>query len=666
LIAPGKSLLIGLALIIGFSLYPPCAATGEEKPAAGKTSSIYVEVLDEVGEPVPGAGGLLWTVTQKRLTEHGSKTSKRGKHKGETGDDGSFRIGGLGPGEYDLVITAAGFAKESLTEIFIGNNEEKSIQFMLREEKTICGTVEDTDGRPVPDVTLNAYIDEEDPGRRHDHRAESDDEGKFELAHLKDSSYDINLSKKGYLYTTLRHVPAGTTGLRATIHRGGTITGTILTAEGKVPGEEVKISAEEERDDAGRGWWTLEVDENGRYTHERGPTGRVSIVAKTESMHSGEPVIVRITSGQIVDNVNLTLYPSARISGKVISASDDSPFKRTWVRAKAIDPELYVHRSDVTDLDGKYNIILPVPGEYLVEVSELATRERRKTSKRICLNPGEHRKNVDFILDSQRITIGGSVSTEDGKPVPGAEIGATTAGGGDHPFLLTTTDHHGRFQIIIDMLPKIIVSARDETHAWTAGKPIFPDKSTQEYEVNITLQKGVAIYGIVRDSDRAPISNTAISVLTKTGGYKPIAEVTTDETGYYNLRNVPCSKVRLIASREGFITKVRDLTCKSDGDEYGVDLTLRPGGKLSGTVKDSGGNPLAGASVVYTEKTGSSPYFVSCEHTQTDESGSFSFINLGENKIELTVSQPGYRKIEIRDIKPDRRAFSLIMQGKGE
>jgi len=97
-----------------------------------------------------------------------------------------------------------------------------------------------------------------------------------------------------------------------------------------------------------------------------------------------------------------------------------------------------------------------------------------------------------------------------------------------------------------------------------------------------------------------------------------------------------------------------------------VDLTLRPGGKLSGTVKDSGGNPLAGASVVYTEKTGSSPYFVSCEHTQTDESGSFSFINLGENKIELTVSQPGYRKIEIRDIKPDRRAFSLIMQGKGE
>ena len=40
--SPGKSLLIGLALVIGFSLFPPGAATGDEKPAAGKTSSIYV------------------------------------------------------------------------------------------------------------------------------------------------------------------------------------------------------------------------------------------------------------------------------------------------------------------------------------------------------------------------------------------------------------------------------------------------------------------------------------------------------------------------------------------------------------------------------------------------------------------------------------------------
>lgn len=79
--APGKSLLIGLALIIGFYLYPPGAAAGEEKPATGKTSSIYVEALDKAGEPLPGTPVFLWSVTKKRLTKQGSKRSRRGEQK---------------------------------------------------------------------------------------------------------------------------------------------------------------------------------------------------------------------------------------------------------------------------------------------------------------------------------------------------------------------------------------------------------------------------------------------------------------------------------------------------------------------------------------------------------------------------------------------------------
>src|SRR5262249_53675626 len=126
------------------------------------------------------------------------------------------------------------------------------------------------------------------------------------------------------------------------------------------------------------------------------------------------------------------------------------------------------------------------------------------------------------------------------------------------------------------------------------------------------------------NSSGAPIAGASVGF----GG----GTTTTNASGSYTLTGIPVGTIQLVASATGFQSSTQNVTIQG-GVTTTANFTLAPGsGWVSGTVMNSSGAAIFGASVSYSGGT-----------TATDATGSYALTGVPVGTIQLTASAAGFQ-----------------------
>lgn len=261
---------------------------------------------------------------------------------------------------------------------------------------------------------------------------------------------------------------------------------------------------------------------------------------------------------------------------------------------------------------------------------------------------------VDFVVRPGGGSLEGTVTDADGLPVEGAVVAA-----GEHDgtydmrpdesvtetwtFRHTTTDADGRYRFGTLALGEVPLAVRKPGYPQWSGSVLIEGLQTQRKDVS--LDRGAAVVGIVRDEDGNPVEAARIQAFTaplpedflqngQVDFSGPFGQAVTlsARNGSYALELLPHRSMYLYAmeprpAKRSFSQLVRFTKAEIDlsgGGQHSWDPVLSDGAAIEGVVRYRDGDPIENVFVHLVVTEGID------EHrraTPTD-SGSFKFIQL--------------------------------------
>jgi hypothetical protein len=171
---------------------------------------------------------------------------------GQSESDGTFRIGGLEAGVYDVTInsgwnqTGGGFAPASMKGIAAGT---EGISITLRKGAPISGKVVDEKGDPIKQQTwMQITPSGETMGSPGTSNAMVQQDGTFTTPALDTSkTYDLNVGQiQGYMGATAKGVAPGAKDVIIRMSKGGSIAGRVVDDAGNAVAKGVSVQAQAE------------------------------------------------------------------------------------------------------------------------------------------------------------------------------------------------------------------------------------------------------------------------------------------------------------------------------------------------------------------------------------------------------------------------------------
>jgi len=291
------------------------------------------------------------------------------------------------------------------------------------------------------------------------------------------------------------------------------------------------------------------------------------------------------------------------IAGTVIGA-DGRPVARAEVSASI---RLKGGRSSSTrnrtGEDGAY-LVAVEPGSYAVSVRD--DRHRPAARADVAVREGEVTRGVDFALEPGPAIVG-RVTDDAGAPIAGAQVHAwPQARELGRALPDTETDADGRYRLGGIDAGRYEVSARSDDHLRGKRVPVEAPP-IGEVVVDLTLERGLAIEGIVLDPAGQPVARATVATEVRevetrgsmrmvSGGSK---EATTGDDGRFRLGGLPAGvydlEARLHRPRSSYAPgEARGIAAGTSG----VRIALGLAGAIEGVVRDGGtGGPVANVRV---------------------------------------------------------------------
>ncbi|MEW6250330.1 MAG: carboxypeptidase-like regulatory domain-containing protein [Planctomycetota bacterium] len=203
----------------------PSELTSPVELVVSAASSFHVRgrVVDRMHQPVAGVAVEIWwlcplknlAIPDRPRAPHGFAISSL-LQRLHTGPDGRFESEALWPGDNYKVRTAdhgAARAESRMVQGEAGETVDAGTLVLQRANRTIAGRVVDSAGRPVPGAHVVNSGDAPQPVR-----ADTDAEGRFQLAGLFDGPAYVCVGKEGFRFTG-RRVPGDTNEVMLTLRR---------------------------------------------------------------------------------------------------------------------------------------------------------------------------------------------------------------------------------------------------------------------------------------------------------------------------------------------------------------------------------------------------------------------------------------------------------------
>ncbi len=239
-------------------------------------------------------------------------------------------------------------------------------------------------------------------------------------------------------------------------------------------------------------------------------------------------------------------------------------------------------------------------------------------------------------------TLCGEVLAPGGRPAVGALVNARSLG----QTVTTQADAAGRY--CVDGLAEgtwgLLAQWKGQSSEPLEGVPLAAGERLEGLVLKVG--GGLTLRGRVLDAQaQAPLVGARLSA--SSGAWEGLWEGVTDRSGAFEVTGLPRGRIELRATAEGY-EAAHSVVDLSDGrDVRGIELFLRPLGRVKGSVRAPHGPPVPGA-VVVAEAYELGSWRASAE-TRTDADGRFS-LPVASGTLRLLARKPGYAAGVVDDV----------------
>jgi uncharacterized GH25 family protein len=569
--------------------------------------------------------------------------------EGQTEKDGTFQIGELRAGKYDLEVGGKGYStyKQIGLEIPESQRPMDLGKIILGPAIALEGRVIDAKKQPVEGAQIHVrpsdpYIDfegEDDPN------AISGADGFFSVPdQTAGNVIDLLVKHTGFVQKNLAEFPVlPGEPLTISLQAASRIAGIVVDSSGQPVGEaSVKLLKR-----TVRGTRTFNSTEqsttsknDGTFEFVNVPPENYLLAAQASGWQDFEMEGLELQQGKDIDDLRLTLQPESYVEGTVMM-SDGEPAIGANVKTASEERRYRPGVSQAwTDGSGNYILHGLKQGKAMIEATH---KEAARQVKDIELKPGSNR--LDFQLEGG-YAVSGRVQDESGAGLSNVSIRiyapnvygltANTTEDGSFSFKSVPNGEHG-----IDVTKEgYVVSEEIKVQVNNAAVENF----------TITMKKGAVIEGQILG-----LPPEKLSLVYVEGYSESVGDFVTTKPDYksgYALRGVVPGQWNVTASVSGSGAAVsKNVTVDESMSDVHLDLEFSKGLVLDGIVL-SEDSPVSNATVVVAGKEVSA-----YSYSTTRGDGTFRIEGLSKGKYKLRVSnwQEGWEHEEQLDLQEDKK-----------
>jgi uncharacterized GH25 family protein len=344
------------------------------------------------------------------------------------------------------------------------------------------------------------------------------------------------------------------------------------------------------------------------------------------------------------------------IEGKVCDGTGKPLHNATVTAFLNRQPERYAFSGS----DGTYVVKGLAAGQYEVRADREGYAVALKTGIKVI--EMETTPNVDFVL-SRGGAFSGIVVDREGSPIPAANVtlyatGPVDTAGGQVRSFREKTSEKGRF-LIENVTPGAYRALAQHEIYLPSDRIPFDIAEDETVTHEFVLEMGASISGTVTDLEGNPVVEAQIWLSSTEEKIVFSRGARTDSEGKYVLGGLQSGSANIRVIAPGFVTATRkDIELRQGRPVEGVDFKLDSGRSISGTVTNSSGEPVGGATVSGSDS-------VSYKTAKTDEDGKFTMSGFSEDKINLSVRAKGYVLLIRRGISANTEDAQLVLSTGG-
>ncbi len=640
-------------------------------------------VVDESDAPVAGAEVTLRAPPPADARAAAMMMARQGEDEAggpatTTDAEGSFEIGDLAPGRYDLDVRARGFAPATVPGLRL-DEEVGEADFgtvVLVPGAAIEGRVADPDGRPVAGAAVTVHAQREGlmglgarPGPQG--RVETGADGRFVVADLlPDQPLTLAIAKEGYGTEAIGSVrpaadpiavvlrPAGRLSGRVVDSQGDAIAGAHVTAH---PDHRSMASASGAMMQQFRPTWA-KSDADGRFLIEGVEPGTLTVSARAETYQQVMLSGVELEPGTERE-IEIVLEAGAVVEGRVTTA-DGLPVVGASIHvaprrdaARGISGlRIAGGDSAMTDAEGRYRVAGAPVGPASIQVFH---NDRQRLTKLIEVRPGG---NVVDLVFEPGFEVSGQVVDGDGNPVGGAALalqpglssaGLPGSGFNFEPSPPAVSGADGLFTL---------TDVAAGSYRLAASREGFAAATSEDFEVAddvagllLELGRGATLKGRILGLEFDELGSLTLFAHNRTGGMR---RGQVDFEARYAFDALVSGEWYVLAQvgSSGRMTTVQ-VEIPEGATEVEEDIEFESGFALSGVVID-GGEPLAGATVTVAGSMASQG------QATADAAGRFRLDGLKAGSYQvLVMSGPRVQHHEPLELVADQEIRIEILTG---
>ncbi len=578
--------------------------------------------------------------------------------------DGAFVLADV-PVAFYTVVARDGSATAMAQASLYDYAPRAEVTLVLREGGPIAGRVT-AEGAPVIGAALTVLEhngSEASRDARTAVRGVTDDAGAFRFEGLERETWTFHVTAAGFAPVVTEAIAVGTEDAEIAMEPGANVEGRVVDGVDGVPRSGIVVTA-------ARANFTVEPEratsgEDGAFVFDSLAVADYTfdLADATLALKDGPISVTVAASGN--PPLELVVMQGGVVRGRVIDGALGTGVAGARVLAMPEERRALRRRSDPTDGDGVFELRGLAPGAYTLTAPSTrgyANVGRRDDPVMVQARPGTVVDGIELVLKGG-IRIAGHVVLEDGTPVSGAMVRATTKGWQDQ----TSTDAAGAF-----VLAGLPTPAEVEIRAGTStlenastGPYAIPETGLSDLRIVLDESKAGLIAGVVVDERGRPI---AASVLALRKGYPfsmppPAFEAGPD--GRFLLTSLAPGVWDLAVSYGTMSQETLEQVRLSVGQEVrDRRLVLRVGDRLMirGRVTDDAGKPLR-AGIRVEARVESSSVFIPGGMYDTDADGYYEAGPFEPGSYTVIASVRGGEEEIETDVQPGDEGVDFVLRG---
>ncbi len=518
---------------------------------------------------VPIAGAEIWASIEAMV---GGMNRRVGTGKPVTsGEDGSFRIGGLREGRAELRVTARGRRELEQTVVIPADADPEPVVVRLEQGLELSGRVETEAGEPVPGLEVQAMgssrrlvgrtvlMESSQTLTRQDGSFHFDDLGpgdyRLSATAIDGSSAEASVTAGQDDMVVLR------------LEAGETVSGVVTAEDGSpIAGAEVIVY--------GGGFHgpppTVECRADGRFQVENVQPGEVTVYVEAEGFVS-EREKTEVVSGSGAE-VQIRLARGGTVVG-VIRGLSASELESTHINSDGGGQTLPTG-------DGTFELKGVEPGEREIFARTRSSGRTKSVRTNVAVGSVGEQVVIDF---GGGLTVSGQV-LRGGNPVLGMAVSATRIG--EYAQTGTVTDSNGAYRIEGLESGEYEIAARSRAGDVLAGDHVLLDVDS---EIDLRIAGGRLEGRVLKAESGNPIEGATVHV--KSIGLPAVSRsAQTGDSGEFVVDDLLDGDFRVSAEARGR-SPVQELITVSDSSPGQVTLRMDPEESTVFVVREPDGSP---------------------------------------------------------------------------